>query len=98
MPTNYKLNTNLIADGMALIPHNLELLNENYDFFARKNGVNSLCDTKQVELHRHFRGETSIHLGEGFMRHKDVQWVLYHPHDKIKFPIGKNVEIRTKNS
>ena len=34
MPTNYKLTTNLIADCMALIPHNLELLNENYDFFA----------------------------------------------------------------
>ena len=32
--TNYKLTTNLIADCMALIPHNLELLNENYDFFA----------------------------------------------------------------
>lgn len=34
MPTNYKLTTNLIADCMALIPHNLELLNEDYDFFA----------------------------------------------------------------
>ena len=32
--TNYKLTDNLISDCMALIPHNLELLNENYDFFA----------------------------------------------------------------
>ena len=32
--TNYKLTTNLIADCMALIPHNLEVLNDNYDFFA----------------------------------------------------------------
>ena len=32
--TNYKLTTNLIVDCMALIPHNLELLNESYDFFA----------------------------------------------------------------
>ena len=32
--TNYKLTTNLIVDCMALIPENLELLNEDYDFFA----------------------------------------------------------------
>ena len=32
--SNYKLTTNLIADCMALIPHNLEVLNDNYDFFA----------------------------------------------------------------
>ena len=33
-----------------------------------------------------------------FNEFQNVQWVLYHPHNQIKFPIGKNVEIRTKNS
>lgn len=32
-----------------------------------------------------------------FAEFPNVQWVLYHKHNAIKFPIPENVEIRTKN-
>ena len=31
-----------------------------------------------------------------FEEFKDTQFVLHHNHDKLKFPVGENVEIVTK--
>ena len=84
--TNYKLTTNLIADCMALIPHNLELLNENYDFFASGD-----MDVEYSfnELHPSFKFLNLSHCLRTIQEFKRIQPLYYYYHNQRKNAIEK---------
>ena len=84
--TNYKLTTNLIADCMALIPHNLELLNESYDFFASGD-----MDVEYFfnELHPSFKFLDISHCLRTIQEFKRIQPLYYYYHNQRKNAIEK---------
>lgn len=84
--TNYKLTTNLIADCMALIPHNLELLNENYDFFASGD-----MDVEYFfnELHPRLKFLNLSHCLRTIQEFKRIQPLYYYYHNQRKNAIEK---------
>ena len=56
--TNYKLTTNLIADCMALIPQNLERLNDSQDIFKFKSYDPKLIEFNNLTLYNVKEQET----------------------------------------
>ena len=83
---NYKLTTNLIADCMALIPHNLELLNENYDFFASGD-----MDVEYFfnELHPRLKFLELSHCLRTIQEFHRIQPLYYYYHNQRKNAIEK---------